>query len=232
MAIIETVYGEKLNLPGVPKFQLLSTGRGYGTMVRIEDTATPFLAFLSRTFPSEMKRALRHVGFYLRGQVKEGLASGAPGGRRFKKLSEIQQYRLLDEMNKAMSIKKRKYYAHKRMKEKDKPYAGRMISAVTYKKSSDGWSVHIGWIRPKVASLARKLQAGFITPVTPRMRRFYFAAGIPLSAGKTSFYTPPRPVMKPVFDAEKREIGVRIEKRIAAYLKGASGKAATKMMGK
>ena len=75
-----------------------------------------------------------------------------------------------------------------------------------------------GWLSKSAARYGAKLQAGFETPITPTMRRMFFAAGVGLV--KTgSITTPARPLMSPVFQQIQDQIPGRIESKIADYLR-------------
>lgn len=97
---------------------------------------------------------------------------------------------------------------------------GRLVNAVRYRTDGEGTAVEIGFFREEgnLFRLARMQARGFRTPVTERMRRFFFAVGFPVSRGLTAVETPPRPWIQKVFERQKASIPRRFEERFFAAL--------------
>lgn len=182
---------------------------GGGTIVRIEDNVEPYLTHLARTFPDEFNRALRHVGWWCRQELQNAIYQGGPEGHHWPELSEVQKYRKIDEL-----------------KGRTRPPAvhpfGKLVKAIGYKHEQSLMRVRVGWLSSAAAQLGAQVQRGDTTKVTPRMRRFFWAAGIPL--GKDYIRIPARELFKPFFVARERDIHTRIETRIFLYLKKAKAK--------
>ena len=51
--------------------------------ITITDTATPYLNFIAETKPDWMRKALKSTGWMMQKAVKQGIRSGAPGGRKY-----------------------------------------------------------------------------------------------------------------------------------------------------
>ena len=51
--------------------------------ITITDTATPYLNFIAETKPDWMRKALKSTGWMMQKEIKQGIRSGAPGGRRY-----------------------------------------------------------------------------------------------------------------------------------------------------
>ena len=49
--------------------------------ITITDTATPYLNFIAETKPDWMRKALKSTGWMMQKEIKQGIRSGAPGGR-------------------------------------------------------------------------------------------------------------------------------------------------------
>jgi hypothetical protein len=80
---------------------------------------------------------------------------------------------------------------------------GRLINALRYKVLAEQGLMRMGFIPEmgaQVEALARKASMGFSTPMTSRMRRFFFALHLPLQAGKSSLVVPPRPYIGRVWN--------------------------------
>lgn len=205
--------------------------------VDIEDDATPYLRYLASTFPSEMKTALKSLGWFLRGKIVEGLQSGAPGGRALAPLSPIQGVRLIDAIKKSKKRKRPLKYAKGRLGQytpahviagaTSKPFGRKMAKAVRYFYDDPSRSVHIGWVTPTAASYGRAGVGGMRgskhkwwrgpQTVTARMRKLFAAAGIFLREGQT-LKTPERPAIDFVLDRHQAEIPKYLESKVSQWL--------------
>ena len=195
---------------------------GAGSLLNIEDDAGPFLARLAREFPAELNRALRHLGWWLRQELRQGMANNAPGGEQADPLSDIHVYRLFDDVrgrHKVYAIGSRRRLGARNLRMAGSIY-GRLIRAVGYRHDPGRQMVQVGWLSSAAAARAAELQAGGRQPITARMRRFAFAAGVPLGRDKTHIDLPARPVIDPTFEAVRGEIPERVERRMALYIGG------------
>ena len=109
------------------------------------------------------------------------------------------------------------------------PIGGVLIGVIDFCEGLGGLRA-LGWRQRTVADAypgleirrggfdhGARLQAGFDTPITEKMRRFFYAADFGLI--KTgSIRTPGRPLMLPVFEHVEAQIPQRIEAKIAEYL--------------
>jgi len=178
---------------------------GNDTFVRIRDEAHPWLQHMAREFPSELNRALRHVGWWARKELRSAIFEGGVAGSSWPPLSDVQQMRRIDDLKGRL----RNPRTH--------PF-GSLVRAIGYKHEPAIMRVRVGWLSRSAAAQGAKLQKGFTTQITPKMRRFFWAADIPLSGSKAVFRTPARPLFDPFFMANRRKIYARIESRILYYL--------------
>ena len=171
--------------------------------------------------------ATRVEGFRLMYLLREELEAGAPGGRAFSPLTEIAR-RMGDGGSRRGPLKG-------------------LIKRVRLNrhKEGDGFVMSIGFVDPgrgqKLSKswkrIARRLQEGYTTPVTPELRKDILRQGLIKVAGKkrrrsqpwarymflkkttTSLRTPARPIIDPFWDAHEREaagnIGRNFEKKMA-----------------
>ena len=51
--------------------------------ITINDGATPYLEFIAKTKPDWMRKAMKSMGFMMSKAIKEGIKSGAPGGKKY-----------------------------------------------------------------------------------------------------------------------------------------------------
>jgi len=99
------------------------------------------------------------------------------------------------------------------------PFA-RFVNMVRYSVDTEDNLVEIGILKPKPIYYVwfRKNTEGFSTPVTPRMRKFFFAIGFPLKKETTSLEAPSRPWINKVREKWDREATPHFEKQFwAAY---------------
>jgi len=202
---------------------------GAGTIIRIEDETTPYLSFLAKNFPREMGRGLRHIGFWLQGELKAHVQKGGT----YEKLSGIRAKSLIA-----------RYKAAHRGGEPPKPFSRkypfgpRMKQAIGYNHSHEKLQVQVGWLSKSSARFGRMHGEHGSQAVTPRMRNMLFAIAKQMKkegksgyaklmglASNSTIERPARPVMKPVFKAKQKEIQLRLEKRIRMYLDEAATRA-------
>lgn len=189
---------------------------GGGSLYVINDGITPYMAMLARTFPKELNRALRHVGYETQKELKAIMRSGkGPAGTQWKPLSEsvwMQFSRYERERGKL------KLSQHGKMGTGN--LFGRLPRAIGYKHDVDLMRVRIGVLSKSAAVLMRSLQQGFQTDVTGKLRRKFNTGN--LSGAGESITTPPRPLFAPHFRNIESGLAKRIEDRIHAYLAGSS----------
>jgi len=111
---------------------------------------------------------------------------------------------------------------------------GRLGQAVRFKYYPETQVVRIGFLTPSAAKFAHAVQAGErfgTTPgvyrkrqrVTDKMRRAFWAAGVPLSKNTTVLEQPERPIIQPVFDRMNPQIPEIVEKRIYSIIQKSKG---------
>ena len=165
---------------------------------------------LADTFPGEFNRALRHIGWWLRKEMQDAVYRGGPASARWPRLSQIHAMRTIDDAKAEQGRGKRKPPA-------THPF-GRLVHAIGYRHDRAGMSVRIGWLSRSAAQQAQKIQKGERIRVTDRMRRFFWAAGVPLSSHTREMVAPARNLIGPVYQEKRFEIQKRIEERILLNL--------------
>lgn len=223
-----------------------------GTMIRLEDSAGPWLERLARRFPRELDRALGRVGWWLRDRTQWAMRSGGHTiGQSWQERSLIASYRPFERMRRDMwKSGKSQKMAARRMRRKEslataltkasplvrgRPNlnargfgSGRLIGAVRYRVDRARHSVSVGFLGGSAASTAWSLMAGRRgkkhafefrgpQPVTDRMRRMFWAAGVPIAKETTMLGQTERPLIQPVFDRYRAEAMKRLELQIEAY---------------
>lgn len=108
---------------------------------------------------------------------------------------------------------------------------GRLQNALRYRYFDDQQRVQIGALTRSAGVFLSAVQGGLrgsrgvfqfdgSQPVTPSMRRAFWAAGVPLAADKRSIEQPERQLVGPVYRAVEPQIGPIIEQRILDILQG------------
>lgn len=191
--------------------------------VKLVDLATPHFRHLSNEFPNYFNRALRSTGYWLRKEIQEGIRAGAPGGRQYARYSGVTTSRVLDAHRGRGFTKTGRRRAPRRNLADHKPM-GKLYSATRYKFYKDSQRVLIGWINRSAEEMGTKQEKGASIPVTQKMRRFFWASGVPLSKRKRYLYIPKRLTIDPVYRVNKPRIPDYMDKKIEEYLEGAKSR--------
>lgn len=104
------------------------------------------------------------------------------------------------------------------------PAGGRLWNAIRYKMINP-MRVDIGGVNPSAAKWLEALQAGKrgdpsslsftgSQPITPKIRRAFWAAGVPLAKGKTMLNQPERLLVSPVYKAFEPKIKGIMEEKV------------------
>lgn len=191
--------------------------------VKLVDLATPHFRRLSNEFPNYFNRALRSTGWWLRKEVQEGIRSGAPGGRRYARYSGVTTSRVLDAHRGRGFTKTGKRRAPRRNLADHKPM-GKLYQATRYKHYKDSNRVLIGWISKSAEELGTTQERGKSIPITPKMRRFFWASGVPLSPRKRYLYIPKRLTIEPEYRENAPRVAGYIDRKIGDYLEEAKSR--------
>ena len=159
--------------------------------------------------------AVRVEGFQMMRLLKKEIRDQAPGGQRFAPLSRIAARRMHRGRNQPLR---------------------RLALGVRYHVPNwDPVEMHVGWTGPRVSKrwkiLARKLQSGFVTRVTPGIRRYLARYGAEMrnKSDKKYFFlrhdtrllkTPARPIIDPFWRSHEREARVNIAKNFRRKMRG------------
>jgi hypothetical protein len=205
---------------------------------QILNTAGPYLQYLAATFPTEAGRAVRHVAWFLRDEMRRTF--DAPGGRPLKAKTnisnEIQQANtlLLGSTRRGRKRAARKaelagkYTSRTLNRRATYPaLGGSLRRLIRYQFNPGTAKAEIGWLNNRAARIGESFQAGKVQTVTPRMRRLYNIIG--RRVGR-QIRVPERPVIQPVYEANRNEIPRRMEQRILEYLQKANSRAAGRVL--
>lgn len=206
--------------------------------ITINDGATPYLEFIAKTKPDWMRKAMKSMGFMMSKAIKEGIKSGAPGG---KKYASFMPPAMRAQLEAAFGAKVRRAYrkggkadregwAHK---SRDELIAsgvkagtvgytplGKMYRAVGYQYDAQSESVKVGWLSNSAKKLGEQIEKGYTKEITENMRKKLFAHGFQLAKGKTTFTIKPRETFGPMRNALQPKLVPFLEKKIGEYALG------------
>lgn len=189
-----------------------------------------------RAFPRDAKRAtassMKSEGNRLRGLIKAAIQNKGLHGEwqdlnphtgilgKAKK-GTVKNFKLVWKGKKGNKRRVRQY-KDVILSTRSNPLA-KLAGAVRYSYNSDMQQVNIGFtespqVSRKLIAFALRQAKGFETPITPKMRKLLFAVGFPIKKSTTSFKTPPRPVVGPVFEQEKNRISQNLERKFLESL--------------
>jgi hypothetical protein len=99
------------------------------------------------------------------------------------------------------------------------PVLGKLRKAIGYQFDKRHLEVTVGWLSLSAVQLGKRLEEGFQTPTTHRMRLAFAAAGLGMPR-KASFTAPARPTIGPMYDVLQGQIYPHMEDQIWSYLQG------------
>jgi hypothetical protein len=207
---------------GAGAFRKAASGKESGVVI-IDDVSS-FYTIAEKNFPREMSRALRHASYLVNTAVKAYMASSGHG----KKLSRVQQFRVVDRAAQGGGRLRNKKFAGDLNKEGKGLYR-----AVRYQKNKGNKLQYlVGWASNDARKVSGpRFQNGSQHVVTQKMKDFY-ALSSEKARGKNKrillrmaaqpvgkiVRVPGRPIFDPVFKIWKSRIPQIIEKRLLKNL--------------
>lgn len=203
--------------------------------ITITDEATPYLEFIAKTKPDWMRKAMKSTGWMMQKAIKEGIRSGAPGG---KKYSAFMPPTIRASFEAAFGGNVRRAYRNGGRSERDNwgfksreqlinsgvkastigyNPLGKMSNAVGYQYDKSNQSVKVGWLSNSARELGKRIEAGYSKPITDPMRRTLFAGGIQLAKNKRVFDVKPRNTFGPMKQALQPKLVPYISNKIGEY---------------
>lgn len=188
---------------------------GLDIRLEYEDMATPFMKELAVNNPKWIASALKSAAYQAQKAIKEGIRSQAPGGQSYA-AHALDDYHYA-KLERALTGDNKGSY----------PIMGKLRQAVGYDRShaSEGY-VTVGWLSQSAAYLGKKQQAGYDTPMTERMRRAFFAAGLHPSKSKLMTSTKARQTMAPMVPRVQEIASATMQRKILSYINGNTARSA------
>jgi hypothetical protein len=183
-------------------------GGGRAVSVSINDGGGRYLRHLAEQFPREFARALKSTGWALRQDLQTDIYAGGPREARWKPLSGPHSRRVFDDAKGIARVPR----THP---------MGQLVRAIGYRYDAATQSVRVGWLSHSAAKRGAELQSGFKTRVTKKMRRFFWAIGVPLAKETTMISAPRRDLFDTVLRARERHIQGYLENKVHASVRKA-----------
>lgn len=180
----------------------------------IIDGATPWLEYMATTKPDWMRKALKSFGYYSQQQIKAGIRRGAPGGQGY---AEFMPPDMRARIEAVFGNSPKKRYGP----------LGKLVNAVGYEYDAANTLVRVGWLSASAVKLGEKIEQGFSKTVTDKMRKYFWAAGVPLSA-KKEINVAARHTFGPMQSILAPKASAHIEDKILEYARAGAPPARTK----
>lgn len=169
----------------------------------IIDGATPWLEYMATTKPDWLRKALKSFGWYSQQQIKAGIKSSAPGGRAY---AEFMPPDMRARLEAVFGNSPKKRYSP----------LGKLVNAVGYEFDADKQIVRVGWLSDSAVRLGENIEQGYSKAITDKMRRYFWAAGVSLSA-KSEINVAARHTFGPMQAILAPKAAAHIEDKILEY---------------
>lgn len=194
------------------RYPFLNGGpQGQPVHLSIDDGGGRYLRRLADQFPREFAKAIKSAGWALRKDLQDDIYNGGPGEARWSPLSDPHAGRVFDD---AKGIQ-RAPRTHP---------MGQLVRAIGYRYDRSSQSVRVGWLSHSAAKRGAELQLGFRTRVTKKMRRFFWAIGVPIAKGATMIETPGRDLFDTVMRHRERAIQQYVERKVHEHVRKSAGR--------
>lgn len=175
--------------------------QGQVVSMSVDDGGGRYLRRLATQFPREFAKAIKSAGWALRKDLQDDIYNGGPSEARWSPLSDPHAGRVFDDAKGIQRVPR----THP---------MGQLVRAIGYRYDAASQSVRVGWLSHSAAKRGAALQQGFRTRVTKKMRRFFWAIGVPIAKGTTMIETPGRDLFDTVMRHRERAIQRYIENKV------------------
>ena len=181
--------------------------------IRTENLVPSFLRQVLEEKPQWMASALKSAGFWAKKELEAGIKSGAPAGQRYAAGMSAARRRDIEDVMNAVNPKRLPKRAFLKL--------GKLRQAVKYDKTRAAEGiVKVGWTSRSSVRLGTLHEKGFFQPITAKMRRMFFAAGIGISKGRSHIALPKRSTFKPMHPIIQVGAAKQAQLKIISYLEG------------
>lgn len=187
--------------------------------VLVVDNAGPWLQWVLDTHAEWQRKAIKSTAWYAQQEIKKGIKSGAPGGRKYAEGMDPNRSRDIMASRNPGAIKGRKLSkrgARHAARRGRRAVLGRLASAVRY-QYNDG-SVPIGWLAEWAVRMGSRAEMGATDGVTQKMRGLFAAGAEGIKKGTTQIKVPARPTFDPMFVFLAPKLGPYFLGKVEEYL--------------
>lgn len=164
----------------------------------INDELSPTIQQLLNNNKTTLRRATKSVGWWLQDTAKEETKKGAPGGISFKERAPYKRVRRPLGKNGSAPTS----------------WYGKMRRAMGYEYNNG--ILNVGWTSRSSAIYANIQEYGAMRMVTDKVRKKYFAAGVPIKKNKIEI--PERPIFEPLAHEMFPKISDYVEEKVTEYM--------------
>lgn len=184
--------------------------------IDVVDEATPWLTWALENKPDWVRKATKSTLWYAQQQIKTGIKSESPGGSRYaERMSADKRHDIEDTSRRGGKRKRRRA-----------GILGNLLNAVGYTYKGDRGV--IGWLSNSAVRLGTWHEKSVQETITPKMRRLFFAAGVPLKSSTTRIQLPKRPTYDPMSTELENAIPVHFRNKFIEYLASGGPPAGTR----
>lgn len=188
--------------------------------VNVIDEAGEWLQWVLDTHKDWQRKAIKSTANFARDEIKKGIKSGAPGGKKYKEIMDPNRSRDIMASRKYGATKSRrklsKRGARRAARRGKRGALGRLASAVRYQYQEG--SVNIGWLAEWAVRMGTRAEHGGTEAVTNKMRALFAAGAEGIKKGTTQIKIPARPTFDPMFAYLAPRLGPHFSAKIEEYL--------------
>ena len=166
--------------------------------IDVTDEIEPLLQRLAGNSKKSLKSAAKSLGYFMQGEIKQGVRSGAPGGEQFAERFPYKKRAKLQGGSAA------------------KLWYGKMANAIGYQY--DEGVLRIGWTSNTAAMYGKKQEEGYRTRITKAIRQKWHEADIKLSKNTAYLILPERPVFEPMSGKLQPQIAPYVQNKLNDYV--------------
>jgi hypothetical protein len=189
--------------------------------LHLDDDISASVDWIIANKPKWFGSSLQSTGWWAQKQIKAGIVSAAPAGRPYvsgmkpSRRREIEDGMASRNPSREKNVKSRFYKL------------GELRKAVGYdaNKVNEG-VVKVGWLSRSAVRLGTWQEKGMFQPVTEKMRRMFFAAGIGLRKDHNSIAVPVRSTYEVLYPKIQSGAPAYMKEKMMGYLSGNSERSA------
>ena len=187
--------------------------------VDVVDNAGPWLQWVLDTHAEWQRKAVKSTAWYAQQEIKKGIKSGAPGGRKYAEIMDPNRSHDIMAARKIGAVKARKLSkrgARHAARRGRRGALGRLASAVRYEYNNG--SVPIGWLAEWAVRMGTRAEMGAREAVTQKMRGLFSGGAEGIKKSTTQINIPARPTFDPMFIFLAPKLGPYFVGKVEEYL--------------